>query len=252
MHHHICAVLNGADQIRGAEGVVDHQRQAVAVCDLGNGVNIRNIAVGVAQRFNIHCLGVGLNGVFHLGQIMRIHKSGLNAVQRQRVLQQVAGAAVNGFLRHDMLACLGQCLNGIGDGGCARGHGQTGHAALQSGNAILKHALCRVGQAAVDIACIGQAKAVGCVLAVAEHIAGGGVNGHSACIAGGVRRFLAHMKLQGLKFIVRHNHFLFSIGSECVWFGQKVFSPKRSHSPKSKIAAQQLKEIMVHTNASLS
>ena len=42
------AVLNGADQVRGAEGVVDDQRQAVLVGNLGNGVNVGNVGVGVA------------------------------------------------------------------------------------------------------------------------------------------------------------------------------------------------------------
>ena len=58
-------MLNGPDQIGGAEGVVNDQRQAVAVGDFRDGVNVRNIGVGVAQGFNVNGLGVGLNGGFH-------------------------------------------------------------------------------------------------------------------------------------------------------------------------------------------
>ena len=40
VHHDVSAVLDGADQVRGAEGVVDDQRQAVLVGNGGNGINV--------------------------------------------------------------------------------------------------------------------------------------------------------------------------------------------------------------------
>ena len=46
MDDDIRAVLDGADEIRRAEGIVDHQRQTVAVRNLCNRIDIRNIAVG--------------------------------------------------------------------------------------------------------------------------------------------------------------------------------------------------------------
>ena len=62
MNNDICAVLNGTDQVRGAEGIIDDQRQAVLVRDGCNGIDIGDIAVGVAQSFQIDGLGVGLEG----------------------------------------------------------------------------------------------------------------------------------------------------------------------------------------------
>ena len=53
MDDDICAVLNGTDQVRGAEGIIDDQRQAVLVRDGCNGIDIGDIAVGVAQSFQI-------------------------------------------------------------------------------------------------------------------------------------------------------------------------------------------------------
>ena len=41
MNNDICAVLNGTDQVRGAEGIIDDQRQAVLVRDGCNGIDIR-------------------------------------------------------------------------------------------------------------------------------------------------------------------------------------------------------------------
>jgi hypothetical protein len=70
---------------------------------------------------------------------------------------------------------------------------------------------CGVGQPAVDVACIGQTETVGGVLAVAEHIGRGLVDGHRTGIGGGVGLLLTDMKLQGLKFIFRHCYLPLSI-----------------------------------------
>ena len=76
VHHDVCAVLDGTDEVRGAEGVINDQRQAVLVGDGCNGVDIRDVAVGVAQRFQIHSLGIGLDGCFHLCKVVGIHEGG--------------------------------------------------------------------------------------------------------------------------------------------------------------------------------
>lgn len=63
VHDDICAVLDGTNQIGRAEGVVDHERNAVAVCDVGNRADVGHVAVGIAQRLDENRLGVVLNGV---------------------------------------------------------------------------------------------------------------------------------------------------------------------------------------------
>ena len=204
MNNDICAVLNGTDQVRGAEGVIDDQRQAVLVRDGRDGVDIGDITVGVAQSFQIDRLGVGLDSVLHLGQIVCVHKGGGDAELGQGVLQQVVAAAVDGLLGHDVVTGLCQCLDGVGDGSGTGGGCQSSHAALQSSDALLEHVLRGVGQATIDVAGICQTKTVCCVLAVAEHIGSGLVDGHCAGIGCGIGLLLANVKLQGLKFIVRH------------------------------------------------
>jgi len=206
VNHDVCAVLDGANQVRGAEGVVDDQRQAVLVGNGGNGINVGDIAVGVAQCLQIDGLGVGLDGVLHLGQIVSVDKGGGHAELGQGVLQQVVAAAVDGLLCHDVVTGLCQRLDGVSDGGSAGSGGQSSHAALQSSDALLEHILRGVGQAAVDVACIGQTETVSGVLAVAEHIGSGLVDGHGAGIGCGIGLLLANVKLQGLKFIVRHSN----------------------------------------------
>ena len=201
--HDVCAVLDGTDQVRGAEGVINDQRQAVLVGDGCNGVDVGDVAVGVAQGLQIDGLGVGLDGVLHLGQVVGVHEGGGDAELGQGVLQQVVAAAVDGLLGHDVVTGLCQCLDGVGDGGGTGSGGQSSHAALQRGDALLEHVLRGVGQAAIDVACIGQTEAVGGVLAVAEHIGSGLVDGHGAGIGGGVGLLLTDVELQGLKFIAQ-------------------------------------------------
>ena len=109
VHHDVCAVLDGTDEVRGAEGVINDQRQAVLVGDGCNGVDIRDVAVGVAQRFQIHSLGIGLDGCFHLCKVVGIHEGGVDAELGQGVSQQVVAAAIAGvFFAHGNVTAV-QC-----------------------------------------------------------------------------------------------------------------------------------------------
>ena len=50
MNNDVCAVLNRTDEIGCAEGIVDHKRKFVLVCDFRNCVYIGNITVRIAER----------------------------------------------------------------------------------------------------------------------------------------------------------------------------------------------------------
>ena len=68
---------------------------------------------------------------------------------------------------------------------------------LQGRDALLKNVLGGVGQAAIDVAGVCQAEAVSSMLAVAEDIGSGLVNGHRAGIGSGIGLLLANMQLKG-------------------------------------------------------
>ena len=123
--------------------------------------------------------------------------------------QQVGGAAVNGLLGYNVLALLCQRLKGVGNGCCTGSYCQTCNAALQRCDTLFKYVLGRVGQTAIDIARISQAKTVGSVLGVVEHIRSGGIDGNGTCVGYGIGLLLTNVKLQGFKFIFRHNNNLF-------------------------------------------
>ena len=98
-----------------------------------------------------------------------------------------------------MFPRLSQRLEGVGDGRRAGGHRQCRAAALQGRDAGLKYALGRVGQAAVNVARVAQAKAIRGVFAVMEHIRSSGVNRHRAGIGNGISLLLADVQLLGFK-----------------------------------------------------
>ena len=88
------AVLDGPDQVGGAEGVVDDQGQAMLVGNGGDGVNIGDVGVGVAQGFQIDGLGIGQDGSFHLGKVMGVHESSGNTELGKGVGQEVEAANI--------------------------------------------------------------------------------------------------------------------------------------------------------------
>ena len=103
-----------------------------------------------------------------------------------------------------MVAGLGDVAHRVFHGGRAGRDGQARGAAFEGRDAVFEHALGGVGQTAVDVAGVCQTEAVRSVLAVAEHIGSGLVNGHCAGIGRGIGLLLANVQLKGLKFIVRH------------------------------------------------
>ena len=106
--HDVRAVLDGADQIGRAEGVVDHQRQAVLVGDGRQWRRCRECQLlGLPRVSMIDGLGVGLDGAFHFRKIVDVHEGGGDAEAGQGVGQQVVAAAVNGLLGDDVVARSG-------------------------------------------------------------------------------------------------------------------------------------------------
>ena len=84
---------------------------------------------------------------------------------------------------------------------------------------------------APSASCVSQTEAVGGVLAVAEDVGRGLVDGHCAGIGGGIGLLLANVQLKGLEFIVRHVDYL----SLCT--NSIVFVYKKSRSLRSQDSA---------------
>ena len=170
MHDDICTVLDGPEQVRRSESVIDDEGNLVCVGDSGHRFDIDQVRVGVSEALNEDRLCLRFDRLFEVGQVGRIHESSRDTVGDQCVLEKVVGASIDILGGNDMVSRTGDIEDGIGDGGGAGGHGQSADASLQGSDALLEDILGGVGQTAVYIARISQTETRGRVLGVVEYV----------------------------------------------------------------------------------
>ena len=119
---------------------------------------------------------------------------GADTVGRQRMLDQVDRAAVDGLLGDDVFALSRNGKDGVGNGCGAGCNGESRNAALQGCDPVFKDALGGVCEAAVDIAGILEAEAVRRVLGVVEDVGRGLVNGNGPRIRCRICCLLAYVQ----------------------------------------------------------
>ena len=105
-----------------------------------------------------------------------------------------------------MAAVLGQGLDGVADSGSTGSNSQASHAAFQGSDALFQYILGGVGQTAVNVAGIGQAKTGSCVGRVVKYVRSGLIDGNGAGAGSRIGLFLANMELKRFKmqFVLRH------------------------------------------------
>mmetsp|Transcript_5968 Transcript_5968/g.23715 ORF Transcript_5968/g.23715 Transcript_5968/m.23715 type:complete len:341 (+) Transcript_5968:5957-6979(+) len=198
VHDDVGAVLDRPAQVGRGHGVVDDQRHAMGVGDGGDLLDVGHIALRVAERLDEDGLGLVVDQRGEAVGLAVVGELGADAVLRQRVREQVVGAAIERAGRDDVVARLGQGQDGIGDRRLARGHGQRTDAAFQRREALLQHIVGRVHDAAVDVAGHLQVEQVGAMLGAVEGIGHGLVDRHGDRLGGRVRR-VAAVHRQGLE-----------------------------------------------------
>ncbi|MCY1288947.1 hypothetical protein D9M70_380140 [compost metagenome] len=171
-------MLERPAQVRRGHGVVDDQRHAVVMRHARDRLDVDHVAERVAHRLDEHGLGALVDQIAEARRVAAVGEAGLDARLRQRVRQQVVGAAIQLARRNDVVAGLRDGLDRVGDRGHARGQRQRAHAALERGQALLEHVVGRVHDAAVDIARHLQVEQVGAVLRVVEGVGHRLVDGH--------------------------------------------------------------------------
>ena len=170
MHYHICSMLDGSDEIRRSEGIINHYRKAMLVSYLCNGVDVRDVAVGVSESLKINGSRILFDGILYFPEVMSVHEGGPDAVLRKSMCQKIVASAVNGLLGYDVAAVGGKRLYHVSDGGCPGRQGEGSRAALKGGQALLQHILGGVGQSTVNISCICQTETVGSMLTVMKNV----------------------------------------------------------------------------------
>ena len=114
-------------------------------------------------------LVLGLNGLAEVFRIVRIDEGHVDADAREGVVELIERAAIQRGSRHDVIARAAQRQDRHGLRRMPRARGQRAHAALQIGQALLKHIGGGIHDARVDVAEFLQRKQIGRVLRAAEH-----------------------------------------------------------------------------------
>lgn len=165
----------------------------------GDGIDVGDIRVGVAKGLEIDERSLRTDRRLDLGQIVDIHERGLDPKIGEGVGQQVVCAAVDGLLGNHVSPGASKRLDGEGDRCRARRNRKRRHSTFECGDAILQYTLGGVGQAPVDVAGVGQPKAVGGMLGIAEHVTRRLINWDGAGVGRGVGTLLSDMQLQGVE-----------------------------------------------------
>lgn len=91
----VCAVFEGTIEIWRSKRVVNNQQKAVCVCNFRQGIDVDEVDVGIADRFNIDGLRLVVDFPFKIGKVVRIDEVSLDAKRIKRRVEEVERAPVN-------------------------------------------------------------------------------------------------------------------------------------------------------------
>ena len=159
----------------------------------------RTLPAGLPMRLGEERLGVvaRLRSPF-VEVVLVLDELHLDAELRQRVVEQVVGAAVQARRGQHMVAGLGDVEQGERGRRLTGAHEQGADAALERGDALLDDVLSRVHDPRVDVAGLREAEQVCCVLGVPEDVRRRRVDRQRARPRGGVGH-LPGVDLAGLE-----------------------------------------------------
>ncbi len=150
--HAVGAELERPLPERGRKHVVDDQRGARRMRDLGDLRDVDHFQRGIGRAFEEEGLGVRPHRIAPLLEVGAFHQRRGDAVARQVVLDHVAAGAEQGLGGHDMVAGAQLPHQGGGDGrhaGCGRARGLR---AFERAHARLEHRHRRVREARILVA----------------------------------------------------------------------------------------------------
>ena len=185
--HDVGAVLDRAQQVRGSQRGVHDQRQAGGVRDLGQALEVGDVAGRVGDDLGVDGLGVLADRRGEVGRVGGVDERGLDAEAAQGHVELGDGSAVELGGRDNVVARAGQRREGD-ELGCHAGAGGDGaDAALERGDAFLEGRNGRVADARVDVAVLLQGEEVRGIVGVLEDKRRGLVDRHGTGTVLGIR-----------------------------------------------------------------
>jgi hypothetical protein len=133
-------VLNGPDkESSSAEGVVDDQRNALLLTDLGDGLEVGDVVLGVSNALDVDGLGVVVDGSSDVLRLVAVYELGLDSQAREHDLELVVGSAVQVGGSDNVVAGVRKRGNGHELGALAGGGGDSCDSSLQRCNSLLEN-----------------------------------------------------------------------------------------------------------------
>ncbi|MGY4500494.1 hypothetical protein ACVWYH_004425 [Bradyrhizobium sp. GM24.11] len=198
MHDDVGAELDRSAEIGRGKGVVDQQRNFCVMRDRGDLRDIQHFEPGIADRLADEEFRIRLDRLPERIEIARFHEGRGDAEARQRVRQQIDGAAIERARRHDVVTGVEQRRDGqMQRGHAARGADRT-DTAFQRREPLFQHAGGGVGDARIDVAGALQVEQRRRMIGILEHVGRGLIDRHRAGAGRGIR-MLARMQAQGLE-----------------------------------------------------
>ena len=200
MSDDVGAPLKGAAEVGRGEGAVNHNGDIVRPPNVGHFLEGEDGDIGIAQRFTVNNLRVGLDGGGEFFRLSGIHKGGFDAHAREGVTELIEGTTIQAAAADDMIALPTKRHDRHHLCNVATTSRQRTNAPFEIGYTLLHHVVGGVHDARVDVAELFQPKEVGRMFRIVKLIAGGVINGHgtAACRWVGL---LTSMKLAGTKTI---------------------------------------------------
>jgi hypothetical protein len=172
----------------------------VLVRNLGQGGDLRDVKLGIAERLGVDGAGLFRDELADTFEVVRICKANSNAVLGQGVVKQVLGAAIQGSGGDDFVAGAGKRGKGERFRGLPGSHGEGGGSAFERCNALLEDVGGGVHDPRIDIAEFLEGEEARRVIGAVEDVGGGLVNGHGSRAGGGIG-FLAGVDGKGAKVL---------------------------------------------------
>ena len=183
MGHDVNAVFNRAAKNRGREGVVDDHRNAVLVGDVGEALEVQNLAGGVCHRFAEEALGVRAEGLldFLVASVL-VHERAFDAELLHRHGEEVARTAINSGSADEVVAGFANVENGVEVCGLTGTREHGGDTTFESSDLVSDSVVRRVLQTGVEVTGGLQVEQVG-------HVVSGFVLERGALVDGEDARF---------------------------------------------------------------
>src|SRR6266487_114990 len=194
MDNDVGTMLEWLHQVRRGQSIVNDQRDAMLMGDIGYRANVERIQAWIAHSLCIECLRALVDRGTEIVGVAAIHKAYVDTQLGQRVVEEIVGAAVEARRRDDLIASLSDVEDSQRLGSLARTCRQRADATFQGRHTALEGILGRIHNTRIDIAELLQTKEVGRVLRAIKNIGRGLIDRDRPRISRAIRRLLTSMQ----------------------------------------------------------